>query len=783
MKINDLGNNPVRHKPAIGLNEHLSAAIECSEVLQAYRKELADPRTRIASFDLFDTLVRRSCLCPESVFEEVGRLAILEGTLAGIDAHEYRHLRREAEAQARRRIDAEDIRFDEIFQQMAFDDVTKARLKALELETELQMIHADPIGLRLLAEAKAQGKPIIIVSDMYLPLEFITGIIDRDLRPHAPIEAIFLSSENRLTKTTGSQFRQVGKVYGVESSAIVHVGDNPHADVKSARNEGCRAIYFGLPVWLSRAMKLEQQLGAELSVEVQHARTFASLTVPAEMNDVQKYFYNYGATLLGPALAGFTKWSLEKAEALQVSEILAIMREGGIFHDCLMREQTLRSEIQPLPVSKLYASRRSTFLPSLDPQQMDPSDPDFAKRTKYAIDSALKDLNALSNGASERALSVEESDHKFEVDAETLEAGLRKSRALLNSYVTQVRKTSGPYVAVDMGPNGTIHSQLHRALDGPPEHCLLFYAMDGAYKKGLSSPVTAFLPFTEHTARSVRIVNRACHLIEAVLVGKEKSTIGYVNDTNGIIVPVTHGIDHDEEYYALIDAFEKGVANYHHWSALLGATEQTWKHRIAFIKVLERLIGMPDKSEVRWLNSLVHEESFTALESYHLVHEGSVAAVNEIGLTEFWRRLAKNPHTFYEAVPWPQGLVTMMDNEWILDALQLNVADATHEFAIENIISQLKEQGIECVNVYGAGEFFQELQPKLKSEGIRINAVFDSKAKHIGVFEVDRIQVQPLQNIQTYADKPFVIASNAFVRQIKSALMENGISSEKIVHA
>ena len=782
MKINDLGKNAVRQRPTDSLDAHLSAAIENSEMLQAYRKELADPATRIASFDLFDTLIRRSCSSPESVFEEVGRLAILEGSLVGIDAFEYRHLRREAEAQARRKIGAEDIRFDEIFDQMAFDNPMKTRLKALELEIERQMIHADPIGLRLLAEAKAQGKPIIIVSDMYLPLEFIGQIIDQHLRPHVPIEAIFLSSENRLTKTMGSQFRHVKEVYGIEGSAMVHVGDNPHADVRSARNEGCRALYFGLSGWLSRAMKLEQQLGAELSVDVQQARTFASLAAPAAMSDVQKYFYNYGATLLGPALVGFTKWSLEKTAALQGNEILAIMREGGIFHDCLIREQQLKANNQPIPVSKLYASRRSTFLPSLDPEQVDPSDPDFAKRTKYAIESAVKDLHALSGGVPAAAQVMTESDHKFEVDTETLRAGLQKSRELLNAYVAQVRQSSGDYIAADMGPNGTIHWQLHRALDEPPKHCLLFYAMDGAYKKGLSSPVTAFLPFTEHTARSVRTVNRACHLIEAVLVGKGKSTIGYVSDANGKVAPVTYGIDHNDDYHGLIDAFEKGVENYQRWSSWLGAAEQTWTHRIAFIKVLERLIGMPDKSEVRWLNSLIHEESFTALESYHLVHDGSVAEMNEIGLTEFWRKLSKNPYAFYETVPWPQGLVTMMDSEWILDALQLNVADTTHTFAIESIVSQLKELGIDCVNVYGAGEFFQELKPKLKSEGIRINAIFDSKAKHLGNFEVDGMPVHSPDILQQFEGLPIVIASNAFVRQIKAVIEGQGISWNQIVH-
>ncbi len=776
MKINDLGNNTIRRHPAAELDAHLTAAIEGSEVLQAYRRELADPQTRLASFDLFDTLVRRSCLRPDSVFEEVGRLAILEGMLVGIDAFEYRHLRRAAEAQARRKIGAEDIRFDEIFDQMAFDDATKARLKALELQTEQQMIHADPIGLRLLAEAKAQGKPIIIVSDMYLPLDFITSIVDQHLRPHVAIEAIFLSSENRLTKTQGSQFRHVKDVYGLHGSAIVHVGDNRHADVKSARTEACRAIYFGLPSWLERAQRIEDQLGAELSVEVKHARTFASLSTPSGLSEVQQYFYNYGATLLGPALVGFTKWSLEKSAQLQAQEILAIMREGGIFHDCLRREQQLRAEANALPVSKLYASRRSTFLPSLDPEQVNPSNPDFAKQTKFAIESAFNDLNSLSGTVANA------SDHRFEVDADTLQAGLLKSRKLLNAYFAQVRKASGDYIAVDMGPNGTIHSQLHRALDEPPRHCLLFYAMEGAYKKGLSSSVSAFLPFTEQTARSMRTVNRACHLIEAVLVGQEKSTIGYVSDDAGAILPVTHGIDHDDQYHSLIDAFEQGVQNYQHWSSLLGAAEHSWNHRIAFIKVLERLIGMPDKNEVRWLNALVHEESFTALESYHMVHEGSVAELNEIGLTEFWRKLAKNPYAFYETVPWPQGLVTMVDSEWILDALQVDVSDATHEYAIEDIVSQLKEQRIDCVNIYGAGEFFQELKPRLKSEGIRINAIFDSKAKHLGSFEVDGISVHSPEILHTCGGFPFVIASNAFVRQIKAVIEGQGIDRNQIIH-
>jgi len=186
------------------------------------------------SFDLFDTLVARRCVDPNEVFVCVERVSGHAG---------FASLRRAAEAEISSRL----YTFDDIYRQLAAHHgvpaVEAERLKVLELETEAVSLFP------ILEHCQEVGPNDVVVSDMYLPAEWLMKIL-RDtcgLEPHA----LYVSSHGKRNGTVWGTIRR-------QLTLAEHVGDNPVTDLTSAQTAGVPARL----TTVARRTAVEEELAA-----------------------------------------------------------------------------------------------------------------------------------------------------------------------------------------------------------------------------------------------------------------------------------------------------------------------------------------------------------------------------------------------------------------------------------------------------------------------------------------------------------------------------------------
>ncbi len=201
-------------------------------------------RASIISFDVFDTLLTRKVHHPADVFELIERQENIPG---------FRLARSVAEEAARTRLLADsgsqEVTLAEIYQQLNLpsrqDGVAipdHAALLQIELAAERRSLVKSPFISALFNLARATGKPIIAISDMYLPTDFLAEILALN---GVPVDRIFVSSAYRHSKHEGRLYQIAADALGVAPGEIVHFGDNFQSDCAAALESG--VIGYHLP--------------------------------------------------------------------------------------------------------------------------------------------------------------------------------------------------------------------------------------------------------------------------------------------------------------------------------------------------------------------------------------------------------------------------------------------------------------------------------------------------------------------------------------------------------
>jgi predicted HAD superfamily hydrolase len=197
--------------------------------------------TKLASFDVFDTLVCRLVDAPRDVF----RLMEAEHSGKGMVPVNFSALRVSAEVQARRSRKGEDVSLIEIYQALgtvvAPVMIDAAALMSLEIETEIRLCRPREDVVSVLAQFQDSGVRCIAISDMYLPGDAVQRILDSC---GITVDALYVSSDIGFTKASG---RLYGYVRQAESLALSdiwhHHGDNFRSDVESAIVSGLMATH------------------------------------------------------------------------------------------------------------------------------------------------------------------------------------------------------------------------------------------------------------------------------------------------------------------------------------------------------------------------------------------------------------------------------------------------------------------------------------------------------------------------------------------------------------
>lgn len=187
----------------------------------------------VISFDVFDTLLVRRCLEPSDVFTAIERESRRKG---------YAKARIKAERRANRCVSSGSMHgetsLDEIYSFIPqFKD-----FKDAELRYEESCICANSEVVGLWTKAGELGKRRVIVSDMYLPRQFIERLLNAN--GVTGWDGIYVSSEYKARKKTGRLYQIMMTDQCIEPTQVLHIGDNAISDVSSANAVGIAAFQY-----------------------------------------------------------------------------------------------------------------------------------------------------------------------------------------------------------------------------------------------------------------------------------------------------------------------------------------------------------------------------------------------------------------------------------------------------------------------------------------------------------------------------------------------------------
>ncbi|MGL5102319.1 MAG: HAD family hydrolase [Plesiomonas sp.] len=361
----------------------------------------------IVSFDIFDTLLFRPFKRPSDMFDFMSDDV---ASLVGKRNVHFKEIRRQSEKLAFEAAISRgegETHIDEIykhFQELVNCSSDQAeKVKALEMQMEYDLLYVRESAKTAFNLARALGKRVIIISDMYLPQDFLEKILHKN--GYQGYDKIFVSSEAKQKKHSGRLFDHVLAELNVPAQTILHVGDNLQADVIKAKERGIK------PFHLVKASEVFEQSDAYKSVwtrdEERHSLD-AQMLISVIGNTLQDnpYIPNRRGTLFsgdawrlgyhgfGMFLLGYAKWILEQSIRDNIDRLYFLSRDGLIMKQAY---DLLAKNYPNAPTSHyLLCSRRAVNLAKIKDESgiIDLLNVDYAQTSISHLFSARFGLNS-----------------------------------------------------------------------------------------------------------------------------------------------------------------------------------------------------------------------------------------------------------------------------------------------------------------------------------------------------------------------------------------------------
>ena len=410
-------------------------------------------RHDVISFDVFDTLLKRTVLHPETVFEMVEERTGVKGFAA-----------------SRRQIQAAFPKFslDQIYDRMrddyGYDNETLESLRRTELQIESTVIMRRNSMAEIFEYAKKQGKTLILVSDMYLSSDFIRQLLEEN--GFSGYCGLYVSNESGMFKHEGL-YEELLK-HGKDHGKILHIGDNYFSDYLSAQEYGLDAFHIPSGLELARKNGYDKIISA---CSTAAERKLLGLSIALGFDDPfeQDKDVLIANMVIAPLALGYLLWACEKLAAKKYDYYLLSSRDGWILKDAYDKMQS-RSGGR-LPMSKyLYVNRHAAFLTVMDDSEM-------VKKMIYLPDRDDELPNVLYRQFNLSAGKVlpyrgESPEEYFRLHGEIIRKAAGRYRENYRKYLKQEGIGRGSYAFMDLFAAGTSQEMLEKHLVGP---------MDGYY--------------------------------------------------------------------------------------------------------------------------------------------------------------------------------------------------------------------------------------------------------------------------------------------------------------
>lgn len=368
----------------------------------------------VISFDVFDTLVLRPFKKPTDLFYFLDK---------EYNYPDLKRLRIEAEekARAKKLKDAGhgEVSFKEIWEELNEKcdfDVSLGMEK--EFFLELKYCFANPFFKEVISLLRAQNKKLIVCSDMYLGKEYIEKLLTQC--GYEGFEDYIVSSDYGKSKAEGSLYEIIKDKYGEN---IVHVGDNPHSDVKMAEKHGIKAVYYANVNTLGNKYRPSDMspLTASVYGGIVNSHLYNGLTK-------RDWEYEFGFIYGGLMVTGYTRYIHKYVKENNIDKLLFLARDGDVIckaYKLMYPEEALQCEYvlwSRLAAIKICAAEfKDQFM---------------ARMVDHKLNGSYSILNIFSTmGITEMAFLLEdESDGKIKPEDILDKSNAKQIKALLNKY-------------------------------------------------------------------------------------------------------------------------------------------------------------------------------------------------------------------------------------------------------------------------------------------------------------------------------------------------------------
>jgi len=617
------------------------------------------------SLDVFDTALLRMVAEPADLFPLIG-LEYRQGQ-PDRGAFDFGTARIAAERRARERAYRAgklDVSFDQIYDELIVPkDWDRAALQQIELRLERELSRPNPFILDAYRHALELGKPVVFVSDMYLPRDFIVELL-RDAG--YPYGTVFVSSDIGLTKASGKLFDHVRKEARLDSRAL-HVGDNWIADVRSAGQAGLRTYHYRRPAEI-QAKSVPSSVSDAPAVSVQRAlgqhRLFS--------DPVQKagsFWYRFGYGQIGILYLGFTLWLRERLRADGITQVFFLARDGHVLRSAF--GEVAGDEFS---THYLYASRRAMAIPAmsnvdeeaqrfLEAAMASMSVADYLARIHIDYRSVLTDIQAVGFAHPTQPFSERQDYDRLRELFQRIEpaivASARAERNLLLGYLEQAGFFSSPRVAVvDLGWNGTIQSSLSRIMDeeGRKTEIVGYYLGTFASAKAHRARglrMNGFLCEEGEPKERLRVITQCVEIFEFAHTAPHGTVTRFHKEPNGTILPeLAVSEEPQEQIDAAIEVQRGGLDFMRDYMALHRRHNWLEIGPTAALSSLQRVISAPTREEARHLGDVVHSDGF-----------GAIGKTRPLAQPPGWWSILRHPYTtwdHYHKAFWREGYVTRL---------------------------------------------------------------------------------------------------------------------------
>lgn len=321
------------------------------------------------SFDIFDTLIKRKGLKPNSIFRYVREMLIR----SHLDFPDY--LKRNfikarmcAEANARefykklgdvQPVEHLEISFNEIYDRLAeqynLTDEQKNYLMNLEKQAEIDNCIPYEENIAVFKELINNNEKVFLLSDMYLPEETIKAMLEK-ADPILNTVPLYLSSSCGVQKTTKKLFLKVyNDMDDYNFGEWIHYGDNIYADRTMPRQLSIKTENHKIRDF----SKYEKILSDRIPTYDGYlaANTMAAFR-EQNPSTTDLYAYEYAAAYFVP----YISWCLKDAIAKGYEKLYFISRDG--YHLKRIADTIIEIKGYNIKTKYIYGSRKAWRIPS-----------------------------------------------------------------------------------------------------------------------------------------------------------------------------------------------------------------------------------------------------------------------------------------------------------------------------------------------------------------------------------------------------------------------------------